>query len=76
MELFSAIKRRINEELNDALLALAQIEFYQSENHLDILVFCFSDQAYNITKAIKNIIYEWIKNLIKINILSNYKILI
>ena len=58
MEMFSAIKRRINEELYEALSAYAQIKFYQSENHLDILVFCFSDQAYNITKAIKEIIYD------------------
>ena len=58
LEMFSAIKRKINEELSDATLAYAQIDFYQSENHLDILVFCFSDQAYNITQVIKKAIND------------------
>ena len=58
LEMFSAIKRKINEELSDAILAYAQIDFYQSENHLDILVFCFSDQAYNITQVIKKAIND------------------
>ena len=58
MELFSAIKRKINEELSDALSAKNIITFGQTENYLYISVFCFSDQAYNISQRIKNIIYD------------------
>ena len=58
MEMFSAIKRKINEKLADAISAENQIYFEQNENNLYILVFCFSDQAYKISKIISHIIYE------------------
>ena len=58
MEMFSAIKRKINEELSDAISAKHNITFGQTENYLYISVFCFSDQAYKISEKIKNIIYD------------------
>ena len=58
LEMFSAIKRKINENLSDALLANNEIKFDQNENSLYILLTCFSDQAYNIIKSVKNIIYD------------------
>ena len=58
LELFSAIKRKINEVLYDAILAKNSITFGQTENCLYILVYCFSDQAFIISKIIKNIIYD------------------
>ena len=56
LEMFSAIKRKVNEELSDAILAKNDIYFGQNENNLYIFVYCFSDMAYNISKIIYNII--------------------
>ena len=58
LEMFSAIKRKINEVLYDAVLAKNEIKFGQTENCLYILVYCFSDQAFKISKIIKDIIYD------------------
>ena len=58
MEMFSAIKRKINEELADAQSAENNIYIYQNENNLNILVNCFADKAYNISQIIKHIIYD------------------
>jgi hypothetical protein len=58
MEIFTAIKRKIIEELSDAISAKNEISFGQTDNCLFIKVFCFSDQAYNISEKIKNILYE------------------
>ena len=58
MEVFTAIKRKINEQLSDAISAYNDISFGQTENCLYIKVFCFSDIAYNISVIIKNILNE------------------
>ena len=58
MEMYSAIKRKINEQLSEAIQAFNYIYFQQNENNLYILVYCFSDHAYNISKIIKHIIYD------------------
>ena len=58
MEVFTAIKRKINEELSDAISANNEISFGRTDNCLYIKVFCFSDQAYIISEKIKNILYE------------------
>ena len=58
LEMFSAIKRKINEQLSDAILAENKIYFGQNENNLYIIIYCFSDMAFNISKKVKNIIYD------------------
>jgi hypothetical protein len=58
LEMFSAIIRKINEELYEAVLAENTIEFGQTENCLYILINCFSDQAFKISEIIKHIIYD------------------
>ena len=58
MEMFSAIERKIYEDLSEAILAKNEISFGQTENYLYIIVKCFSDQAYKISERIKNIIYN------------------
>ena len=58
MELFSGIKRKINEALANAIRAGNQISFGQDEEYLYINVFCYEDVAYEIMKTIKNIIFE------------------
>ena len=58
LEMFSAIKRKINEVLSEAILAENKIEFGQTENYLYILIYCFSDQANYISQIINNIIYD------------------
>ena len=67
MEMFSAIKRKINEKLIDAKLAENKIYFGQTENNLYILVYCFSDKAFEISNIIKYIIYDedWTNDFIK-----------
>ena len=64
MEMFTAIKKKINEELSDAISANNDISFGQTENYLYILVTCFTDQAYKISERIKNIIFDndWIED--------------
>ena len=58
IEVFSAIKRKINEELADAIRANNEFEFGQAENYFYINIFCFEDIAFNIMEKIKNIIYN------------------
>ena len=55
MEMFSAIRREINDKLADAFRANNEIEFGQNENYLFINITCFEDVAYNILQTIKNI---------------------
>ena len=57
MEIFIAIKQKINEELSDAISANNEITFGRTENYLYILVSCFEDQANKIAAKIKEIIY-------------------
>ena len=61
LEMFSAIQRKINDKLADAMRARNYIDFGQNENYLYINIFCYEDVAYKIMKEIKNIIYniEW-----------------
>ena len=58
IEMFAAIKRKINEELADAIRAGNTIEFGQNEDFLFINVFCYEDVAFKIMKKIKKIIYD------------------
>ena len=58
LEIFTAIKRKINEQLSDAISANNTISFGKTENYLYILVSCFEDQAYKIAEKIKDIIYK------------------
>jgi hypothetical protein len=57
IEIFTAIKRKINEDLSDAISAGNIITSGRADNYLYISVFCFEDQAYKIAETIKNIIY-------------------
>lgn len=58
MELFSGIKRKVREALANAIRAGNQISFGQDEEYLYINIFCYEDVAYEITKTIKNIIFD------------------
>ena len=58
LEFFSAIKRKANEMLADAIRAGNEITFYYNENFLYINIICYEDVAYEIVKIIKNIIFE------------------
>ena len=58
LEIFSAIKRKINDKLADAIRAANEITFGQNENYLFINILCFEDIAYKIVETIKNIIID------------------
>jgi hypothetical protein len=58
MELFSGIKRKVNEALANAIRSGNQISFGQDEEYLYLNVFCYEDVAYEIMKTIKMIIFE------------------
>ena len=58
IEMFSAIKRKINEDLQDAIRAGNEIIFNQNENYLFINIFCYDDVAFKIMEKIKIIIYD------------------
>ena len=58
IEMFSAIKRRINEKLADAIRAGNGITFGQNENYLFINIFCYNDVAYKIMQTISETIFE------------------
>ena len=58
LEFFSAIKRKANEMLADAIRAGNEITFHYNENFLYINIICYEDVAYEIVKIIKNIIFE------------------
>ena len=58
LEIFSAIKRKINKELTDAIRASNEITVDFNENYLYINIYCYEDVAYKIVKTIKNIILD------------------
>ena len=58
LEFFSAIKRKANDVLADAIRAGNEIDFNYNENYLYINIFCYEDIAYNIVKVIKNITFD------------------
>ena len=58
IEIFSAIKRKTNEVLVNAIRAGNEIQFERNENNLCINIFCYEDVAYEIMKKIKYIIYD------------------
>jgi hypothetical protein len=58
LEIFSAIRRKINDKLADAIRADNNITFGQNENYLFINILCFEDVAYKILETIKNIIID------------------
>ena len=58
IEIFSAIKRKTNEVLANAIRAGNEIQFERNENNLCINIFCYEDVAYEIMKKIKYIIYD------------------
>ena len=58
IEIFSAIKRKINEELADAIRAYNEFDFGQTENYLYINIYCYEDKASLILEKIRNIIYN------------------
>ena len=58
IEMFSAIKRKINKELSEALRAGNEIEFGQNENYLFINIFCYEDMAYKILEQIRDILFK------------------
>ena len=58
MEIFSAIKRKINEYLADAIRAGNEISIGQNENYLYINVFCYEDVAFKIMEKIKYILFD------------------
>ena len=57
-ELFTAIKRKINEYLADAIRAGNEITIEQDENYLSINVFCYEDVAYKIMEKIKYVLFD------------------
>ena len=58
IEIFSAIKHMINDNLADAFRAGNEIEFGQNENSLFINIYCYEDMAYKIMEKIRNILYK------------------
>ena len=58
VEIFYAIKRKINEILAESITAGNEINFSQNENFFEINIFCYDDVAYKILEKIKKIIYE------------------
>ena len=58
LEIFSAIRRKANEALSNAILAGNKITLDYNENYLYINMYCYEDIAYNITKEIKKIIFD------------------
>ena len=55
IEMFSAMKRKINDDLADALRAGNEIDFGQNENYLFINIYCYEDMAYKIMEKIRNV---------------------
>ena len=72
IEMFSLIKRKINEKLADAIRAGNEISLGQNENFFYINVFCFEDVAYKIMEQIKNIIID--TNWESTDFISNNKV--
>ena len=58
IEMFIAIKRKINKDLSDSLRAGNEIEFGENENYLYIDIFCYEDIAYKIMEKIRNILFD------------------
>ena len=58
IEMFSAIKRKINKELADAIRAGNDITFGQNENYLFINIFCYNDIAFKIMQTISRVIFD------------------
>ena len=58
IEMFSALKRRINKDLADAIRAGNDITFGQNENYLFINIFCYNDVAYKIMQTISEAIFD------------------
>ena len=58
LEIFTAIKRKTEEKLANAIRAGNNIIFDYNENYLTINIFCYEDVAYNIAKDIKTIIFD------------------
>ena len=58
IEFFSAIKRKIEDKLADAIRAGNSIDLGQNENYLFINIFCYEDVTYKIIEKIKNIIID------------------
>ena len=58
LEIFSAIIRKANEDLSNAILSGNKITFDYNENYLYVNLYCYEDIAYNITKEIKKIIFD------------------
>ena len=57
VEMFTAIRRKINDELSDALRAGNEIEFGLNENYLYIDIYCYEDIAYKIMEKIRDILF-------------------
>ena len=58
IEFFNAIKRKISEDLGNAIRAGNEIQISDNENNLVINIFCYEDVAYEIIKTIKTIIFD------------------
>ena len=58
MEMFYAIKKKINEYLADAIRVGNEISIGENENSLFINIFCYEDAAYKIMEKIKNILID------------------
>ena len=58
IEIFTAIKRKINEDLGDAIRAGNEISTGQNENYFFINIFCYEDVAYKIMEKIKIILID------------------
>ena len=58
LEIFSAIERKAEEVLANALRAGNEITFDYNENYLTINILCYEDASYNIAKEIKKIIFD------------------
>ena len=63
LEIFSAIKRKLNEVLADAIRAKNIIEFGYNENYLYINILCYEDVAEKIITIVKNITFDTNWNL-------------
>ena len=57
-EMFSLIKKKVEEVLADAIRAGNKITIYHNENYLYFNIICYEDVAYNIIKEIKNVIFD------------------
>ena len=58
IEIFTAIKRKINERLADAIRGGNEFEFGLNENNFYINIYSYSDIAYKIMQRIRNIIFN------------------